>query len=354
MRRLWLYGLGAFLAGFVFSGSARGDTTELVTYYTTTIPTRFHRAHADSVTIGNDYKPESLPDNRVPAGNLLVEGNTHTSSLSVGIRPEEPPYYFADQPPFPGIGDVFIPGKVRIGESQLFAPYAEREGVRLDVVGSMMVGGPSSAVLRLENSESLKAWKIKFLYKRFLTFQPFGILTDPEEFQTNAGYPLVLIPPVRFQYPKVMQVGINIAVSRFTAAWDTPDILNVVGSANVDGQLNVQRKLGIYDGPMHVMGNVTVKGAIFSRGQQLGADYVFRPGYPLESIEEHAAYMWENGHLKALPVVSPDAGGFEVVDIVQQQRGILEELEKAHIYIDQMNKRLAQQQREIDALKAKR
>ena len=47
--------------------------------------------------------------------------------------------------------------------------------------------------------------------------------------------------------------------------------------------------------------SLDVNGSIFQRGSQLHADYVFAPGYDLESIAEHAAEMWRDHHLPAVP-----------------------------------------------------
>lgn len=83
--------------------------------------------------------------------------------------------------------------------------------------------------------------------------------------------------------------------------------------------------------------SLDVNGAIYQRGSQLHADYVFEPGYRVESIEEHSAFMWENRHLPAVPARRVDADGLEIVELGSHRRGILEELEKAHIYIEQLN-----------------
>lgn len=72
----------------------------------------------------------------------------------------------------------------------------------------------------------------------------------------------------------------------------------------------------------------------------LHGDYVFETGYDLEPIEEHAEYMWKNKHLKAVPKAVLDENGQEVLEIGAHRRGILEELEKAHIYIQQLNDRI--------------
>ena len=80
-----------------------------------------------------------------------------------------------------------------------------------------------------------------------------------------------------------------------------------------------------------------VNGVIFQRGTTLHADYVFAPDYHLYSIEEQSAYMWENRHLPAIPPRQVDDNGLEVVELGAHRRGMVEELEKAHIYIAQLH-----------------
>jgi hypothetical protein len=89
-------------------------------------------------------------------------------------------------------------------------------------------------------------------------------------------------------------------------------------------------------------GKLDVNGTIFQRGVLLHADYVFEPTYALESIEEHSAFMWNNKHLPALGARTVDEKGQEVVEIGTRMRGMLEELEKAHIYISMLSDRLAE------------
>ena len=55
------------------------------------------------------------------------------------------------------------------------------------------------------------------------------------------------------------------------------------------------------------------------------------------SIEEHAARMWEN---KYLPAVGPTRAG-DQINVVHKLTGVLNELEHAHIYIQQLNDRIA-------------
>jgi hypothetical protein len=66
--------------------------------------------------------------------------------------------------------------------------------------------------------------------------------------------------------------------------------------------------------------------------------------YELESIEEHAAYMWENSHLWGVGPTPADAP----INLTQKTTGILHELEKAHIYIEQLNTTVQSQQSLIE------
>ena len=58
--------------------------------------------------------------------------------------------------------------------------------------------------------------------------------------------------------------------------------------------------------------------------------------YEVESIEDHAEYMWKNHHLYG---VGPTRAG-EPLDVTQKLTGMLHALEKAHIYIEQLHERL--------------
>ncbi len=98
------------------------------------------------------------------------------------------------------------------------------------------------------------------------------------------------------------------------------------------------------------MGTLDVNGSIYQRGSVLHADYVFEPDYQLESIEEHAEFMWNSKHLKSIPKAEVDMSGREIVEVGSHRRGIVEELEKAHIYIEQLNKQINDQQIKMQLL----
>jgi len=91
-------------------------------------------------------------------------------------------------------------------------------------------------------------------------------------------------------------------------------------------------------GTPNPVGKLDVNGTIYQRGISLHADYVFEPTYELESIEDHAQFMWENKHLPAVDKAQIDENGLEIVEVGVRSRGVLEELEKAHIYIEQLKK----------------
>ena len=87
-------------------------------------------------------------------------------------------------------------------------------------------------------------------------------------------------------------------------------------------------------------GNITITGALTTTGAACNVtpcDGVFKPEvYQVESIEEHAKFMWEKKHLWGVGPTSKD----EPFNVSQKTAGILHELEKAHVYIEQLNARL--------------
>ena len=81
-------------------------------------------------------------------------------------------------------------------------------------------------------------------------------------------------------------------------------------------------------------GNLTITGQIFTSGSCVGGcDLVFDPNHVVESIEEHASLMWSNKHLPSVGP-TPENGPF---NLSKMTGGMLNELEKAHIYIAELN-----------------
>ena len=93
---------------------------------------------------------------------------------------------------------------------------------------------------------------------------------------------------------------------------------------------------------MTIAGTLTTGGPMCSSG----CDRVFSPDYKVESIEEHAAEMWQNSYLPGVGPTIPKAP----INLSERTGGMLNELEKAHIYIeqlDQLNRQLEAQQAEL-------
>jgi hypothetical protein len=133
--------------------------------------------------------------------------------------------------------------------------------------------------------------------------------------------------------------------------------LRLRGSATVSGPLNADAGIRVTAdstllGNLLMAGTLQVFGPIEQHGVVIHPDFVFEPGYELETIEEHAEHMWEHKHLKAVPKARQDEQGREVIEIAEHRAGMLEELEKAHIYIAQLNERLREQEEELEGLHA--
>jgi hypothetical protein len=92
-------------------------------------------------------------------------------------------------------------------------------------------------------------------------------------------------------------------------------------------------------------GNLTISGTLTTGGPTCatGCDAVFDAGYALPSIEDHAEAMWEKKHL---PNVGPTIP-HRPVNLSEQYGRLLNELETAHIYVEQLHLRNIELESEI-------
>jgi hypothetical protein len=171
----------------------------------------------------------------------------------------------------------------------------------------------------------------------------------------SPGFPLHVIGNSRFAAANV-QIELFGAKGGAGNAW-------VLQTVDADGRFRVfdnilgggERITVLQNGNVGIgtavpAGKLDVNGTIFQRGLLLHADYVFEPEYTLESIEEHSEFMWDNKHLPAMGARTVDEKGQEVVEIGSRLRGMLEELEKAHIYISTLNQKVTEKDEQMAKL----
>ena len=115
--------------------------------------------------------------------------------------------------------------------------------------------------------------------------------------------------------------------------WDLRNRTNGEFAITLAGSGNTELNLDTA-GNMEIFGELTTGGATCGGG---GCDQVFSPGYDVPSIEEHAAEMWAKRHL---PAIGPTPEN-QPFNLSQKTGGLIHELEKAHIYIEQLHGELA-------------
>jgi hypothetical protein len=124
-------------------------------------------------------------------------------------------------------------------------------------------------------------------------------------------------------------------------SWD----FSAAGAFRINKQGSGASEFTLFSGgDLQISGDLTVVGGC------TGCDAVFTPEFDLESIEEHAELMWQNSYL---PGVGPTPEGPTQVRVFEKVTGMLQELEKAHIYIEQLNDQLKEKASEVDDLKAR-
>lgn len=108
--------------------------------------------------------------------------------------------------------------------------------------------------------------------------------------------------------------------------------LSFAGTGNAEMQL-------FDNGNMIIPGNLITTGGGGACTVADPCDAVFDPEvYQVPSIEEHAAKMWADKHL---PAVGPTGPGIPV-NVSEKMLRMLNELETAHIYIEQLNSRISE------------
>lgn len=155
-------------------------------------------------------------------------------------------------------------------------------------------------------------------------------------FVTNTGTATQSAPETDYITGEVMRIRNDGTVGIGTGHPNLTGVLNSRLVIDGDDTPDYRGESGYtvsISGDLYVDGNVET-----STG--MCADYVFEPTYELQTIEEHARFMWDKKHLPAIPVAEKTEDGKYRISMGAQQTAILEELEKAHIYIEQLNTRI--------------
>lgn len=121
----------------------------------------------------------------------------------------------------------------------------------------------------------------------------------------------------------------------------TPFVLSPVAVSNL-------LQVGFNSAGAQDANNINITGSLTASGT-ITPDYVFEDSYDLISIEDHAKFMWENNHLPHVEKAKVDANGTPYFDMVSRSQDLLEELEVAHIYIQQLNEQVKQLKTEKQA-----
>ena len=107
------------------------------------------------------------------------------------------------------------------------------------------------------------------------------------------------------------------------------------------------------DGPemkLNANGDIEIGGTLITGGPTCasGCDAVFDAAFERLSVTDHAALMWENGHL---PAVGPTLPG-QPMNVSEKMGAMLNELEHAHIYIEELHGENAALSAEVAAERA--
>lgn len=111
-------------------------------------------------------------------------------------------------------------------------------------------------------------------------------------------------------------------------------------AATSDSTFNINRSgNSVTELSLSNTGNLVITGTLTTGGPTCasGCDAVFEPDYRLPSIGEHADSMWANKHLPNVEPTLPNAP----VNLSERFGQMLNELETAHIYIEQLHKRIS-------------
>jgi hypothetical protein len=120
-------------------------------------------------------------------------------------------------------------------------------------------------------------------------------------------------------------------------------VINAIGDANFEFEL-------AQDGTLTLEGGL-ITGTAGNCTAAVPCDRVFDPSvFQVKPIEIHAEEMWNNKYLGAVGPTKPN----QPINITQKTTGILHELEVAHIYIEQLHKRLGSMEERLAEIESEK
>ena len=273
--------------------------------------------------------------------NFFVRDVTNGSKLPFRIKPNAPTNSISIAPT----------GRVGLGKETAVAP--------LDIKTTATTIGTGNAAARLANpagdvalqldaSDNGSFWNISMLSGENLAFSKSG--TGATEATLDTAGNLSVRGSLKVASPSLaylqLDSGANGSFWNVTMQSDQSLVFSKSGTGATEASLDTA-------GNMTLRGNLTVGGNCSDgnggSGGVDGCDRVFHPDYPMPSIEDHASQMWDNGYLPAVGPTPEDAPW----NIGRKAAGMLNELEKAHIYIDQLQRQLKEQQQLFESLKTR-
>lgn len=180
----------------------------------------------------------------------------------------------------------------------------------------------------------MKAFTLKVLYVLIpsLFFAYLGVAGASEELVITTYYPS---PYGSYRDLRADYLGVGSAY-RGTSLSDGNMVISGrvgVNTTSLPERLNV-------NGNVYVNGNVDVTGDMTKGGVAYDfPDYVFSPSYNLMPFSELRKFLSEKKHLPGMP--SAEAIRQEGIKLFEQNRRLLEKIEEAHLYILQLEERLA-------------
>ncbi|MBV1863483.1 MAG: hypothetical protein KUG74_03520 [Rhodobacteraceae bacterium] len=242
-----------------------------------------------------------IPDGDTPTVRLEQNGTSGFTPQTWDMAGNETNFFIRDV-----TNGSLLPFRIR--------PGAPNNSIYVDADGDVGIGTNSpSAGLHVRGSDGSTALRVEEVSGTGAGRQLLHLV--------NNGNPQILLSNTFTNQDWELGAGLNMVIKNLTAG-TTPFSLSPTGSLTLTG-------------------TITTSGSC-----SVGCDRVFNTNYDLPTIEEHAKSMFTNSFLPNVGP-TPENGEYELTNKVL---GMLNELEHAHIYITQLNDKLAKLEGQVAAM----